>query len=90
MHWVNVMRKLLIVFALVLVVGCASSTAPKLEGPPSTQEECMDGCLNDYSSCIIECDKTVAIGPELDHCIQQCKEKWAKCKEECTAAGSLR
>ena len=83
------MKKLLIVFALVLVVGCAPSTVPKPEGQPSLQEECVDGCLNDYSACILECDKTVAIGPKLDLCIQQCKEKWAECKEECTKAGSL-
>ncbi|MCG6916941.1 MAG: hypothetical protein LJE89_05260 [Deltaproteobacteria bacterium] len=83
------MRKLLIIFALVLAAGCAPATVPKPEGPPSLQEECMDGCLNEYSACIIECDKTVAIGPELDHCIQQCKEKWAECKEDCSKAGNL-
>jgi hypothetical protein len=84
------MKKLLIVSALVLVAGCVSSTAPKPEGPSSPQEECVDGCLNDYSSCILECDKTVAIGPKLDLCFQQCKERWAECKEDCSKAANLR
>ncbi len=84
------MRKLFILFALVLVAGCLPSTAPKPEGKPSLQEECVDGCLNTYSACILECDRTVAIGPKLDLCIQQCKEKWAECKEDCSKAGSLR
>ena len=83
------MRKLLLVFALVLVAGCSPATVPKPEGQPSLQEECMDGCLNEYSACILECDKTVAIGPNLDLCIQQCKEKWTECKEDCSKAGSL-
>ena len=87
---VQVMRKFLLVIALVLLFGCAGSNEPVPEGPPSPQEECVNGCLNEYSACILECDKTVAIGPELDLCIQQCKEKWVECKEECTEAGSLR
>jgi hypothetical protein len=49
----------------------------------------VDGCLNTYSSCIIECDKTVAIGPKLDLCVQQCKDKWAECKEDCSKADNL-
>jgi len=89
MDWGNVMRKPLLVIALVLLLGCAGSSEPVPEGPPSPQEECVDACLNDYSACILECDRTVAIGPELDLCVQQCKEKWAECKEECTKAGNL-
>jgi hypothetical protein len=83
------MRKLLLVIALVLIFGCTASNRPVPEGPPSLHEACVDGCLNTYSSCIPECDKTVAIGPKLDLCIQQCKEKWAECKEDCSRAGNL-
>jgi hypothetical protein len=87
---VDVMRKLLLVIALVSLLGCSPSAVQKPEGTPSSQEKCVDGCLNTYSSCIIECDKTVAIGPKLDLCIQQCKEKWAECKEDCSKTGNLR
>jgi hypothetical protein len=83
------MRKSLLVIALLLIFACAASNRPVVEGPPSPQEECVDGCLNTYSSCIIECDKTVAIGPKLDLCVQQCKDKWAECKEDCSKADNL-
>ena len=82
------MKKLLTVFALILVAGCAPSTVPKPENPPSHQEACVNGCLNEYSSCVLECDKTIAIGPKLDLCYQQCKEEWAECKEDCSKAGN--
>lgn len=77
------MRKLLLVIALALLFGCAAANRPVPEGPPSLQEECVDGCLNDYSSCIPECDKTAAIGSKLDLCVQQCKKEWAECNEAC-------
>ena len=83
------MRKLLLVIALVSLFGCVGSSGPVPEGPPSPQEECVDACLNDYSACILECDKTVAIGPELDLCVQQCKDNWAECKEGCSKVGIL-
>jgi hypothetical protein len=85
----NVMRRLLLVIVLVSLFGCAASNEQSPEGAPSPQEECIDGCLNTYSSCVLECDKTVAIGPKLDLCFQQCKENWAECKEDCTKAGNL-
>jgi hypothetical protein len=78
------MRRLLLVIALILFFGCAPSTVQKPEGPPSAREECVDGCLNVYSSCIPECEKTRDIGTELDNCIKQCKENWAECKENCS------
>ncbi|UCG22192.1 MAG: hypothetical protein JSU80_06350 [Deltaproteobacteria bacterium] len=83
------MRKLLLVIALVSFFGCSPSAVQKPEGPPSLQEECVNGCLNTYSSCILECDKTVAIGPKLDLCFQQCKDNWAECKEDCSKVGNL-
>jgi len=85
----NVMRKLLLVITLVLLSGCAGSNGPVPEGPPSLQEECLNGCLNDYSSCILECDKTREIGTQLDSCTEQCKQQWAECKEGCSKAGNL-
>ena len=84
------MRKLLLVIAIVLFFGCAACSGPVLEGPPSSQEECVGACLDDYSSCILECDKTEAIGAKLDSCYQQCKQKWAECKEGCSEVGNLK
>jgi hypothetical protein len=80
----HVMRKLLLAIALVLIFGCAASTEPKPEGPPSPHDECLYRCLNVYSSCIPECDKTREIGTQLDSCIEQCKQQWAECKENCS------
>jgi len=78
------MRKPLLAIGLLLLLGCAASTDPKPEGPPSPHDECIYRCLNVYSSCIIECDKTSEIGAPLDSCIEQCKEQWAQCKEKCS------
>ncbi|MCG6944974.1 MAG: hypothetical protein LJE87_06475 [Deltaproteobacteria bacterium] len=83
------MGKFLLLIAIVLLFGCAACSGPALEGPPSSQEECVDGCLDTYSPCILECDKTEAIGPKLDLCYQQCKEHWAECKEGCSEVGNL-
>jgi hypothetical protein len=78
------MRRLLLVIALVLLFGCAASNGPVPEGPPSLQEECVNGCLNEYSSCILDCEKTRKIGSELDSCTEQCKQQWAECNEQCS------
>jgi hypothetical protein len=81
---VNVMRRLLVLITAGLLFGCASSTVQKPEGPPSHQEECVNGCLNEYSSCILECEKTRRIGSGLDFCTEQCKQQWAECNEQCS------
>ena len=85
---VDVVRKLLLFIATVLLFGCTAFSRPVVEGPPSSQAECVDGCLDTYSPCLIECDKTVVIGPKLDLCYQQCKEHWAECKEDCARVGN--
>jgi hypothetical protein len=83
------MRKLLLVIVLVSLFGCSPSAVQKPEGPPSSQEECEYGCLNVYSSCILECDKAREIGTQLDSCTEQCKQQWAECKEGCSEVGNL-
>lgn len=74
------MRRLLVLITVGLLFGCAPSTVQKPEGPPSAHDECVNGCLNEYSSCILERDKTRKIGSELDACTEQCKQQWAECK----------
>lgn len=83
------MRRLVVLITAGLLLGCATSTKETLAPPPSSQDECEYGCLNAYSSCILECDKTRKIGSELDGCIDQCKEKWAECNEDCSKVGIL-
>ena len=83
------MRRLLVLMSLGLLLGCASSTVQKPEGPPSAHDECVYGCENEYSSCNLECDRTRSIGTELDNCVMQCKENWAECKEDCSQVGNL-
>ena len=82
------MRRLLVLMSLGLLLGCASSTVQKPEGPPSAHDECVYGCENEYSSCILDCEKTRKIGSGLDACIDQCKEKWAECNEDCSKVGN--
>jgi hypothetical protein len=84
------MRILLVLMSVGLLISCALSTVHKSEGSPSPQEECVNGCLNTYSASILECDKTVAIGPQLDLCYEQSKEKWAECKKGCSKVGNLK
>ena len=81
------MRKLLLVIALVSLFGCSPSDVLKPEGPPSLQEKCLGACLNAYSSCILECDRTQEIGTQLDSCIDRCKQQWAECEENCSQEG---
>ena len=78
------MRRLLVLISVGLLLGCAHSTVQKPEGPPSHQEECVNECLNEYSSCILECEQTRKIGSGLDFCTEQCKAKWAECNEDCS------
>ena len=78
------MRKLLLAIALILLFGCARLKGPTVEPPPSPQERCEFGCLDAYSSCILECGKTQEIGAKLDSCVEECKEQWPKCKEDCS------
>ena len=78
------MRKLLLAIALILLFACAALKGPVPEPPPSPQEKCEFECLNTYSSCIVECDKSSEIGAKLDSCIEECKQQWAKCKENCS------
>lgn len=81
---IHVMRKFLLVIALVSFFGCSHSDVLKPEGPPSLQEKCLDECLNVYSSCILECDRTREIGNQLDSCVNQCKQQWSECGENCS------
>jgi hypothetical protein len=80
----HVVRKLLLVIVLLSFFGCSPSDVLKPEGPPSLQEKCLGACLNAYSSCILECDRTREIGTQLDSCTDQCKQEWAKCEENCS------
>jgi hypothetical protein len=81
------MRKLLLVIALVSLFGCSHSDVLKPEGLPSLQEKCRNECLNVYSSCIVECDRTREIGNQLDSCVDQCKQQWSECEENCSKEG---
>jgi hypothetical protein len=83
------MRKLLVLVTAGLLLGCATSTMETFDAPPSEHEQCVYGCDNEYSSCILECDETRSIGTELDNCIKQCKENWAECKVDCSQVGNL-
>ena len=83
------MRILLVLMSVGLLFCCTPSTVHKPEGPLSPRDDCVNGCLNAYSASILECDKTAAIGHQLDLCYEQCKEKWAECKEGCLEVGNL-
>ena len=79
----NIMRRLLVLISVGLLLGCASSTKETFDAPPSAHDECVYGCENEYSSCILDCEKTRKIGSGLDACTEQCKATWAECNEEC-------
>jgi hypothetical protein len=85
---VNVMRRLLVLMSVGLLLGCASSTMGTFDAPPSAHDECVYGCENEYSSCIVECEKTHRIGSGLDFCTEQCKATWAECNEDCSKVGN--
>ena len=83
------MRRLLVLMSVGVLLSCASSTKETFDAPPSAHDECVYGCENKYSSCILACEKTRKIGSRLDNCIKQCKENWAECKEDCSKVGNL-
>ena len=88
---VNFMKRLLVLLSTGLLLGCGAPPKPKpvLALPPSSQEQCVYLCLDDYAICILECNKTKDIGAELDNCVKQCKENWAECYEDCSEVGKL-
>ena len=77
------MRRLLVLISVGLLLGCASSTKETFDAPPSAHDKCVYGCENEYSSCILDCEKTRRIGSGLDFCTEQCKATWAECNEQC-------
>ena len=85
------MKRILVLITTGLLFGCGAPPEPKRmpEPSPSSQDQCLYLCLDDYSSCILECDETKDIGTELDNCVNKCKENWAECNEECSRIGKL-
>jgi hypothetical protein len=53
------------------------------DGSSSQITSCESRCRSNYSDCVSECQKLRAGWSAIDFCVNQCTDKWNKCKRLC-------